>query len=208
MHAILQLNSNTMTYQEQKFDLPDLKGLSAKQVEVHLGLYGGYVKHVNSVRETIAELESTDKEKHAYTIAELRRRFSFEFNGMRMHEYYFESMEKGVEAPDQNAPLAKALGKKYGDWDGFIEHFKAVGMSRGIGWTVLYADPKGQTVHVSWVTDHELGTLAGLPILLPMDMWEHAFMVDYLPSEKKQYIDAFLSNVNWKKVEERFAATQ
>lgn len=192
-----------MTYAEQKFNIPDLKGLSAKQLEVHLGLYRGYVKHVNLIREKIHELEA-DKEKNSYPIAELRRRFSFEFDGMRMHEYYFEEFENGAHNIEDTSGLKTALENKYGDWNGFIDHFTAVGMSRGIGWAVLYWDPKGKTPHTAWVSDHELGTLAGLPILLAMDMWEHAFMVDYLPAEKKDYINAFLSNVNWSVVEERF----
>jgi len=136
--------------------------------------------------------------------AELRRRFSFEFDGMRMHEYYFEGFESGSTKADSNGAFAKAVGEKYGDWNRFIDHFKAVGMSRGIGWAVLYYDPKGETPHSAWVSDHELGTLTGLPVLLAMDMWEHAFMVDYMPSEKKDYINAFLSNLNWSVVEERF----
>jgi Fe-Mn family superoxide dismutase len=196
-----------MVYQEQTFSLPDLKGISAKQVEAHLGLYTGYVKHVNLVREKIHELEA-DKEKNAYVIAELRRRFTFEFDGMRMHEYYFEQWEGGATSPSTgsgSSTLIQALTKKYQSWDGFIEHFKAVGMTRGLGWTVLYWDPKGSTPHVIWVGDHELGQLAGLPVILAMDMWEHAYMVDYLPSEKKEYINAFLNNVNWEVVEGRFA---
>ncbi|MCH7597774.1 superoxide dismutase [Patescibacteria group bacterium] len=192
-----------MTYTEQTFNIPDLKGLSAKQLEVHLGLYRGYVKHVNLIREKIHELEA-DKEKNSYPIAELRRRFSFEFDGMRMHEYYFEEFENGAQEIKDASDLKTAVEDKYGGWNGFIDHFTAVGMSRGIGWAVLYWDPKGKTPHTAWVSDHELGTLAGLPILLAMDMWEHAFMVDYLPSEKKEYINAFLSNLNWSVVEERF----
>jgi superoxide dismutase, Fe-Mn family len=193
-----------MTYQEQKFDIPKLDGISEKQVEAHLGLYVGYVKHVNLIREKIHELENADKEKNSYIIAELRRRFSFEFDGMRMHEYYFSALEGGNKEVSKYSKLVKALSEKYGSWDGFIEHFKAIGKSRGIGWAVLYWDPIAQTPHTAWTSDHELGILAGLPILLAMDMWEHAFMVDYLPREKGEYIDAFLNNINWSVVEERF----
>jgi Fe-Mn family superoxide dismutase len=196
-----------MQYKEQSFNIPELKEISSKQIEVHLGLYGGYVKHVNLIREKIHELESEDKEKHAYTIAELRRRFSFEFDGMRMHEYYFEVLENGAVEYSPDSELSKAVSEKYGSWDGFIEHFKTVGGSRGIGWTVLYFDPKGKTPHVAWVGDHEIGVLAGLPVILAMDMWEHAFMVDYTPAEKKKYIDAFLSNLNWSVMEKRFTST-
>lgn len=188
-----------MTYKEQKFDIPKLKGISEKQIEAHLGLYAGYVKHVNLIREKIQELKDDD-----YVTAELRRRFSFEFDGMRMHEYYFSALEGGTKEVNQDSKLVKALSEKYNSWDGFIKHFKIVGKSRGIGWTVLYWDPVAQTPHTAWTSDHELGTLAGLPILLAMDMWEHAFMVDYLPAEKNKYIDAFLNNVNWNVVEKRF----
>lgn len=194
-----------MTYTEQKFSIPALKGISEKQLEVHLGLYAGYVKHVNLLREQIADLEKTDREKFAYAINETRRRLAFEFDGMRMHEYYFEGFEGGAEEIDASGGLAQALIEKYGDWKGFLDHLRAVGIgTRGIGWVVAYFDPKGKTPHVAWVGDHELGQLSGLPILLAMDMWEHAYMVDYTPAEKKQYVEAYLANTNWEVVENRF----
>lgn len=192
------------TYTPQKFTIPTLKGISQKQLEVHLGLYEGYVKHVNLIREKIKELQDADAEKNSFLISELRRRFSFEFDGMRMHEYYFETFENGGIEIDSGSPLKASVSEKYGDWEKFIAHFKAVGMTRGIGWAILYYDPKGKTPHTAWVTDHELGQLAGLPVILAMDMWEHAYMVDYLPAEKKQYIEAFLTKINWKFIDERF----
>jgi len=193
-----------MTYEKKTFDLPELKKLSAKQVEVHLGLYGGYVTHVNLLREQLKEL-SEKGDAFAYASAETRRRLAFEFNGMRMHEYYFEQWEKGPQEAATDSPLAQALAEKYGSLEKGIEHFKMVGGStRGIGWTVLTFDPRGSTPHISWVGDHELGQLAGLPVILAMDMWEHAYMVDYTPSEKKQYIEAFFENLNWGVIEKRF----
>lgn len=192
-----------MTHKEQKFDISKLDGISEKQIETHLELYAGYVKHTNLIREKIQELKDDD-----YVVAELRRRFSFEFDGMRMHECYFEQLEGGAKKIVQNSEFVKALSEKYGSWDEFIKRFKAVGKSRGVGWTVLYWDSKGNSPagepHIAWTSDHEIGLLAGLPMLLAMDMWEHAFMVDYLPSEKGKYIDAFLKNVNWNIVKNRF----
>lgn len=193
------------TYTATTFNLPELPGLSEKQIKVHIGLYEGYVKHVNILREQIADLTALDKEKYAYAITETRRRLGFEFNGMRMHEYYFTQFEGGAQALTADSALARALCEKYGSVENFITHFTQVGMSRGIGWSVLYADPVAGTVHTAWVSDHELGQLGGLPIILAMDMWEHAFMVDYIPAEKKNYIEAFLKNVNWSVVDERFA---
>ncbi len=190
-------------YEIKNFEVEKLEGISEKQIEEHLKLYAGYVNHTNLIREKIKEL-SKDKENNNYIISELRRRFGFEFNGMRMHEYYFEQFEGGAKELNQESKLAQSLVEKYGSVELAIDHLKEVGMSRGIGWAVLYFDPVAQTPHTVFVADHEIGQLAGLPILLVIDMWEHAFMVDYVPGEKGKYIDSFLKNLNWEVVERRF----
>ncbi len=194
-----------MIYAEQKFSLPELRGISQKQLDVHLKLYAGYVKFTNHLREVLADLRS-DSEKNAYALGEVMRRFGFEFNGMRMHEYYFEQWESGPAGLLESGALGEVLVEKYGSLAEFESHFKNIGLMRGIGWTVLAWDGKGKTPHIYWVGDHELGQLAGLPIILALDMWEHAFMVDYAPAEKKNYIDAFWSNLNWSVAEKRFSA--
>lgn len=193
-----------MEYIAKEFNIPVVPGLSNKQLEVHLGLYKGYVTHVNKLRSQLQELEANGDD-FSYAVTETRRRLGFEFNGMRMHEYYFEQMEQGPSTVDQSSPLVIALEEKYGSWEKFMEHFKKVAMSRGIGWTILYWDERGETPHVAWVSDHELGTLAGLAIIFAMDMWEHAFMVDYTPTEKMAYIQAYLDAVNWNVPMERFS---
>ncbi|MDD2658003.1 MAG: Fe-Mn family superoxide dismutase [Candidatus Pacebacteria bacterium] len=197
-----------MTYTAKTFILPTLTGLSAEQIKVHLGLYEGYVKNVNLILETLKGYaaygdKATEGDKLAIT--ELRRRFAFEFDGMRMHEYYFEQFE-GEKGGNPESGLAKAAAEKYESGENFIKHIKEVAGSRGIGWVVVYYDPKGGTLHTVFVNDHEVGQLAGLPILLALDLWEHAYMVDYVPAEKKTYVDAFLANVNWSVVEKRFDA--
>lgn len=193
-----------MTYTARTFSLPDLKGLSKDQITVHLKLYEGYVKHVNLIMDRINELKDDNTEESTFTMNELRRRFGFEFDGMRMHEYYFEQFEGGAEAADASGPFADAATEKYGSWDKFTQHIKDVAGTRGIGWVVVYFDPKGRTLHTAFVNDHELGQLSGLPIMLAVDLWEHAFMVDYKPAEKKTYVDAFFDNLNWSVVQSRF----
>lgn len=192
-----------MTYTARTFELPELRGLSKKQIEVHLALYQGYVKHVNLIMSTIASYGKTEDEGGKYAIAELRRRLGFEFDGMRMHEYYFEQFEGGPIPASPDHALHALVAQKYETWDGFIAHIKEVAGTRGIGWVVVYSDPKAQTLHTVFVNDHELGQLAGLPILLAVDLWEHAYMVDYVPADKKTYVEAFLENVNWGVVENR-----
>ncbi len=193
-----------MAYTVRSFTIPTLRGLSEKQLDVHLKLYEGYVKHLNLILDTIKELREKDAEKNAFVINELRRRMGFEFDGMRMHEYYFEQLEEGATKPDESSPLKDAVTEKYGDWDTFIAHLKEVAGTRGIGWTIVYYDVAAREVHTAWVNDHELGQFAGLPVILALDMWEHAYMIDYVPADKKNYVDAFLDNVNWSVVEKRF----
>lgn len=190
-------------YTARSFDLPELKGLSKKQIDAHLALYQGYVKHVNLIMDTIKAYGKTEDESGKYGIAELRRRFAFEFDGMRMHEYYFEQFEGGPAVLDGESALSKLADLRYGDRGGLVAHVKDVAGTRGIGWVVVYADPAAHTLHTVFVADHELGQLAGLPIVLALDLWEHAYMVDYLPAEKKSYVDAFFDNLNWKTVEGR-----
>ncbi len=192
-----------MTYQPKTFNLPVLTGLSEKQIKVHIGLYEGYVKHVNLIAEKLGAVRAGTLELDPYLVAELRRRFAFEFDGMRMHEYYFEQLETAGSMQKAEGGLAKMAKEKYGD-AGLEGHVKEVAGTRGIGWVVVYYDPKAKELHTVFIGDHELGQLAGLPIILALDMWEHAFMVDYVPADKKNYIDAFFANLNWSVVEKRY----
>ena len=193
-----------MTYSPRTFDLPELEGISREQIDVHLALYEGYVKHTNLIMEKIAKLREEDEAGNTYVMNELRRRLGFEFNGMRMHEYYFPQWEGGIVAANPESALAHAAVEKYGRWEGFLDHVRSVAGTRGIGWTIVYHDPVGRTLHTAWVNEHELGQLAGLPVILAIDMWEHAFMVDYRPANKNLYVEAFLKNLNWGVVEARF----
>lgn len=188
-------------YTEQSFSLENVTGLSPKQLEVHLKLYAGYVKNTNAILTKVAEYKK-DSETHAIALAELMRRFGFEFNGMRLHELYFESL--GGNGETTPGTLVDAITARWGSIEAWKSEFQAMGVMRGIGWVLLVHDPKANTLHNIWVSDHELGHLGGLPIIIAMDVWEHAFMVDYLPAQRSEYIQTFLKNLNWKFVEKRF----
>jgi Fe-Mn family superoxide dismutase len=192
-----------MNYEAKKFNLPVLAGLSEKQIKVHVALYEGYVKHVNLISEKLNAVREGTLELDPYIVAELRRRFAFEFDGMRMHEYYFSQFE-GEKGGSPESALAKAAAEKYGSGEKFLAHIKEVAGTRGIGWVVVYADPMAKTIQTTFVGDHEVGQLSGLPIILALDLWEHAYMVDYVPADKKNYIDAFFENLNWTVIEKRF----
>ena len=192
-----------MNYTEKQFNIPELKGISTKTIEEHKKLYSGYVKHTNLILDKITEL-SKDADTNAYVLGELQRRFGFEFDGMRNHEYYFENLEGGA-SPITDSELKMAIEAEWGSFDAWLNRFKAIGMTRGIGWAVLYYDPIQKKLLNAWVDEQHLGQLNGLQFILGLDMWEHSYMLDYVPSEKKKYIESFFDNLNWKVSEDRFA---
>lgn len=189
-------------FTSKTFQIPELKGISAKNIEEHLKLYAGYVKFSNYIQNQIAEL-SKDSEKNAYELGELQRRFAFEYDGMRNHEIYFASFEGGA-TPLSDGSLKSAIEKEWGSFEAFLARFKAVAMTRGIGWAMLYHDETSGHMLTQWVDEQHLGHLQGLKPILALDMWEHAFVYDYPTSEKKKYVEAFFENLNWAKVAERF----
>lgn len=186
-------------YEAKTFNLRTLEGLSERQISEHLKLYQGYVKNLNLLTERIAELKK-DSETHAYELAEVKRRLGFEFNGMRLHEYYFEQFE--VSEGSASA-LRSKIEAQFGSYEAWKAEFTAVAKMRGVGWALLVEDTRTGTLHNVWVGDHELGHLGGQNILLACDVWEHAFLLDYLPSERGNYIDAFFNNLNWQVAESR-----
>ena len=192
-----------MTYTEQKFNIPELDGISTESVKQHLQLYGGYVKNFNAISAQVEEL-SADPEKNSHTIAELRRRRSFEFGGMRLHELYFSQFEKEAVELNPETKLAKAVTDgRFGSVDGRITRMKETAMMRGPGWAILYFDPKVKTFHVGFSGEQHNGHFVTLPILLALDVWEHAYILDYGASGKGKYVDAFFKNLNWEVVASR-----
>lgn len=190
-----------MTYTEQKFNIPELEGISSRTIKEHLGLYAGYVKHVNLIHEKIEELKK-DSEANAYALAEIQRRLGFEFGGMRNHEYYFSQFEGGAkDIPD--GAFKSMVEKQFGSTDNFVTHFRSLAMTRGVGWAMCYIDRKHDHLICTWVDEQHLGLLSDLDIVLGLDMWEHSYMLDYAPSEKKRYVDAFFKNLNWEVVAAR-----
>mgnify|MGYP001568761677 FL=1 len=177
-----------------------MNGLSEKQIEAHLKLYAGYVKNVNALAAKVDEYKK-DSETHAIALSELTRRYAFEWNGMRLHEIYFASL--GGDG-SMSGSLTDALATQYGSIDGWKNEVKAMAMMRGIGWVLLAHDTAGNILRNIWVSDHELGHLAGANVLFALDVWEHAYLLDYLPAQRADYVNAVFTNVNWSTVEARY----
>ena len=185
------------------FNIPALKGISAKNIEEHLKLYAGYVTNVNKILELLGTY-SSDPVGNAYVMGELGRRFSFEYNGMRNHEVYFSSLSGGATPLSDDSAFKKEITATCGSFEAWLTAFKALALTRGIGWAVLWYDRKDLRLLASWIDEQHLGELNGCDMILAIDMWEHSYVADYQPSGKKQYVEDFFANLNWSVIEENF----
>lgn len=191
-----------MEYTAKTFSLPSLEGISDESVRQHIGLYEGYVKNFNAISKSLVEY-AQDTEKNAHALSELIRRKSFEFDGMRLHELYFAQFEGGAKALNTESDLGKEFQKEYHGY--FEQYFKAIGNMRGPGWAILYYDKQGEQFQAGFAGEQHQGHFATLPIVLALDVWEHAFLLDNGAQGKGKYIEAFFKNLNWEVVEKRFA---
>ena len=193
-------------YRAKHFDLSGLAGISDRTLEMHFKLYEGYVQQTNTLQARIATfLEDghvDQEEMPAYS--ELKRRLGFEYNGMVLHEYYFANLKQhGGGDPARGAEFRRAAEESFGRYELWKTDFIGVGKMRGVGWAICLQDPGTGGLSNHWITLHEVGNVAGFVPVLVMDVWEHAFLLDYKPAERPKYIDAFFSNVHWEAVDAR-----
>lgn len=186
------------------------EGLSAGQLEEHLKLYNGYVNRTNALIEKLAKMTAAgthvnDQKAPVAEYSELKRRFGFEFNGMVLHEYYFENLKKNGGDLAAGSALAKAAERWFGSVQNWWDDFKTTAKSPGIGWVVCCQDPRTKRIINSWVSMHEEGNVAGYHVVLALDLWEHAFVGDYKATERGKYLAAFEKNVDWDAANRRMA---
>ena len=183
-------------FEAKNFDrLLGTEGFSDQLLKNHFTLYQGYVNNTNKLSELLKNLSPASPE-----YAELKRRFGWEFNGMRLHEYYFENMIKGGTKVEKNSKIYKKIVESFGSYENWEKDFKAVGSLRGIGWAILYS--VDDRLFNTWINEHDVGHLSGATPLLVMDVFEHAFMIDY-GLKRADYIEAFFKAIDWNVVDSR-----
>ena len=181
-------------------NLIGMDGLSEILLKNHFTLYQGYITNTNKLNDL---LSSKVKDATNPEYAELKRRYGFEFNGMRLHEYYFENLGGTISRTlDKSGTLSQKLANAFGSYDIWEQDFRATGAMRGIGWTILYQDDVTGDLCNQWINEHEVGHLAGCRPIMVLDVFEHAFLTDY-GLKRADYIEAFFQNLNWGAVESR-----
>ncbi|MGI8734146.1 MAG: superoxide dismutase [Pyrinomonadaceae bacterium] len=194
-------------YKARQFGLSGLQGISDETLEMHFKLYEGYVKETNNltnrITEFIKDANVDQEEMPAYS--ELTRRLGFEYNGMVLHEYYFDNLKKGggTGDPATTSQFVKAAEATFGTYKIWKADFVGIGKMRGVGWAICYENPANGRLSNHWITLHETGNVAGFTPILVMDVWEHAYLLDYKPAERPKYIEAFFSNIDWPAVGKR-----
>lgn len=190
-----------MAYEAKDYaKLLGMEGFSDALLNNHFTLYKGYVTNANKALDTMASLLKEGKGA-APEFAEMKRRFGWEFNGMRLHEYYFENLG-GKAALKADGKLAKLITANFGSYDSWLQDFKATATMRGIGWAILYQDSVGGKLFNQWINEHDVGHPAGCQPVLILDVFEHAFLTDY-GLKRADYIEAFLKNIDWAAAEAR-----
>lgn len=206
-----------MAYEAKNFDhLLGIEGFSEALLKNHFTLYQGYVANFNKLDDILMAMEKEEK-FGTPEYAELNRRLGWEFNGMRLHEYYFEGLQntsrkakyfenltKDGSTLNKEAGLLKAIDQKWGSFELWEKDFKSMGLMRGIGWIILYYDQMADRLFNVWINEHDVGHLSGACPLLVMDVFEHAYMLDY-GLKRGDYIEAFFKAIDWVATDKRFS---
>lgn len=190
------------TYQAKDYSylLGKIEGISDPLLKMHFTLYQGYVKNTNALEDSLKEMRNDGKDR---TIAygALKRRFGWEYDGMILHELYFENLG-GKKELLTKSNLYQMIVRDFGSFANWRKDFLATGMIRGVGWVILYQDPTNGILHNVWIDEHNINHLAGGKPLLVMDVWEHAYITEY-GLNRGGYLEAFYNNINWDSVEKR-----
>jgi Fe-Mn family superoxide dismutase len=192
-------------YEPREFDLTAVTGLSQRAIELHLELYQGYVKEFNTLlAEQRAAFPAPGEATSPLDLASHARRFAFEYNGIVLHELFFEALgAPGATAPDKHGVLADAAERSFGGLEQWMQHAAALAKLRGVGWVVAVRERDSNRIYNCWVDLHHLATPANTDVVLALDLWEHAYLLDFAPSQRANYFEMLWNSVDWAKVEAR-----
>ena len=193
-----------MAFEIRSFNLRDVQGLSQGALNLHVELYHGYVEQVNTLLEVLQPTESTSRAAPSLTREAAVRRFPFEYNGMVLHELFFEQLSgTNGRSPHERGPLGQAVGNAFGGFDGWRKDFEKLAATRGVGWVASVREKTGGTLYNTWIDEHQWGMTAGTDIIFVLDVWEHAYLLDFAPKQRAEYTQAVFDNVDWSVVESR-----
>jgi len=202
-----------LTYQVRTFDLSGVQGLSKKAIDLHLGLYKTYVESLNKLLEQSPQrpgAAGTAAATAAAAAAPLaldgyNRRFAFEYNGVTLHELFFEQLAGKRRQLPADGDFAEALHEEHGDFAGWKAAIESLAKTRGVGWVLTLREHGRERLHNCWIDLHQLSVPVNCDVVFALDLWEHAYMIDFTPAQRADYVKIVLDNVDWPVVEQRCA---
>lgn len=182
----------------------NMDGLSGNQIEPHLKLYKGYVGKANEIYNLLKTVDLTSANATYSPLRELLMEQSFAVNGMIYHEFYFGNL--GGSGGDPGGEVKAALDERFGSTGKFMDFLKAAGKSMR-GWVVVGYNTRGNHIDTFGLDMHNMWSPQNVVPLLVLDVYEHAYMIDY-GIDRAKYLNAFAKNLDWQAVEKRLAATK
>jgi len=206
--ALAQSNAGARSaspYEAKKFDFSHVKGLSDRALELHRTLYEGYVKETNALLPLVSGKEQREGSDVAKRLSDdgLVRRFAFEYNGMILHELFFDALRGKSALPSESSAFMKAIQTSFGGFDAWQNDIRRLAQTRGVGWVITTQSARDKRLINVWIDEHSHGLLADWQPVLALDLWEHAFLLDFKPSERSQYLTTLFDNIDWKVVASR-----
>lgn len=200
---ILTNTSSAYEYKEKNFEhLNDsLKGISKNQIKQHLQLYRRYVQKINELNK---KLKKAVKQNANPTFSEYRAinsAMAFAHNGAVLHELYFSNLSSKNTKPSKE--LLSKINKDFGSYENYLGDLIASGKSARSGWAISAYNTINGKLQNFTVDEHDLHIPIGIKPILVLDLWEHAYMIDY-GINKNSYIEAFIENIDWNVVSERY----
>jgi superoxide dismutase, Fe-Mn family len=189
-----------VTYEVRAFDLSGVQGLSKKAIDLHLGLYKTYVEQLNKLLEPSPQPPSGPA---SLALDGYNRRFAYEFNGVALHELFFEQLAGKRRQVRSDGDFVEALHEGYGDISGWRASVEALAKTRGVGWVLTLRERGQERLRNCWIDLHHLNMPAKCDVVFALDLWEHAFVIDFTPAQRTDYVKIILDNVDWEVVEQR-----
>jgi len=175
----------------------DSKAISKEAFESHMILYRGYVSKINDISRAIASGESAGP----FAYRGMMTDETLSLNGVILHEEYFRGMSAEKSEPGEKTALI--INRFFGAYDDFLSAFKECA-NAARGWGVLAYDQRTKSARIFLQDAHDAGVVTTAYPLLVIDVYEHAYYLDY-KTDKKKYVDAFMDGINWRTVEKRAA---
>ena len=197
----VEVGLTKLQYEPREFEFSKVKGISREALDDHLHLYRGYVENTNKLlKEALAAKASQGKQPDPEGWV---HRLGFEFNGMVLHELFFDQLRGPSGALPSDGVLAEAADISFGSVKGWRDHLMTVARTRGTGWVMSARDWTSNRLLTFWIEQHHVGIPAGLEPVFVLDLWEHAYLRDFGVRGREQWVETVLDNTAWKVIEER-----